>query len=420
MSIRPFGLVCVLTFALSDASVAAQENKSRAIEHTIASLPQSLYFVVPPRQPVARKRGGLVVVLPGGDGSRDFLPWVENGLFAQTPADCAGVLVTSVKWTPEQKVIWPTDESRVEGMKYTTEEYVRAVLADAAKTQPFDPSRTVVVAWSSSGPAVYPMMATKNAPFARAYIAMSVFPKDVDFAPAKGRRFLLDQSPDDDVTGFSHVRDAFAALTKAGAVVRLSTYDGGHGWKGDALQRLRGGIEWLLSTEPAPKPVWPVPKEPKKAPAYGGKLDNLLANGGFEKGMSGWRFVEASKHLAARTVKDDVREGKQALHLKKQGGGDVDVVTQTIELPEGATTLVAKAMVKGKGASNAWIKVWLHDNADQPANKDPDLVHLTGDAEWQALEMSWPTAGCVRAVLQILMVGDGEVWVDDVVLAVVK
>lgn len=416
MSTRSCGLVLVLTMVSSAASVPAQEAASRAVEHSIATLPRSLWFVVPAKKPpAAGARGGLVVVLPGGDGSREFLPFVENGLLAEAPDDCTGVLVTAVKWTEGQQIVWPTDRSRVEGMQYTTDQYVRAVVAEVGKEHPFDPARAVVVAWSSSGPAIWPLLCAKDSPFARGYVAMSVWPRGLDAGAAKGRRLVIDQSPDDQTTTFSHARDAFAALTKAGAVVRLSTYAGGHGWHDDPLPRFRAGLEWLLSDEPAPKPAWP---EARKA-SRKGKLENLLQNGGFEKGLDGWQVLNNSKHLVAAVAKDQKNEGKQALHLQKSGGGSLDLVTQSAELPAGSTIEFAAA-VTTKGAQNAWCKVFVYGDGDKVLHEDAVVAHLTGDGEWRRLEKSWPAKGAVRAVVQFIVVGDGELRVDDVVLAVVK
>jgi predicted esterase len=34
-------------------------------------------------------------------------------------------------------------------------------------------------------------------------------------------------------------------LTKSGATVKLATYDGGHGWRGNLYSDIREGVEWL-------------------------------------------------------------------------------------------------------------------------------------------------------------------------------
>ncbi len=411
MRIALLGLVLAVLPAPSP--VRAQDGAAR--ERTIAALPKSCWFYVPPRRPPKTgRKAGLMVVLPGGAGGRDFLPFVQNGLLAQVPDDFAGAMLTAVEWTPDQEVIWPSATDEVAGMQYTTEQYVRAVVAAVDDELPVDPERRVVVAWSSSGPAIHPLMAAKDAPFRRAYIAMSVWPHDLkDLAAVKGRRYVLDQSPEDQTTIFRHVRDAHAALSKAGAQVHLSVYAGGHGWGEQPLPRFAKNVEWLLSDERAPEPEWPAPKVAKK----GGKLVNLVANGGFEDGTKSWNSVDNSKRLKVAVDKKDKTEGKQALHLEKQGGAPLDLLLQNVELPPGKT-VAASLQYRAKGVANAFVKVWLYGADGEAVHEQPDLVRITGDGKWQRARKEWPANGAVRAAVQIIVVGAGELWIDDVVLTV--
>jgi predicted esterase len=62
---------------------------------------------------------------------------------------------------------------------------------------------------------------------------------------AKGKRFYLLQSPDDQVTPLRFAEEAESALSIAGAKVHLHRQEGGHGWHGDMWGMLRAGIEWL-------------------------------------------------------------------------------------------------------------------------------------------------------------------------------
>jgi predicted esterase len=412
--------VLKLAVAVVAFSVAVVSQQSRAIEASLPDLPKSLFFVVPPaKAPKAQQQLGLVVVLPGGDGSRDFLPWVEQSLLAQAPDDCVGVLVTAVKWRPDQQIIWPTEASKVPDMQYTTSDYVRAVVAAVEKQHAIDPTRRVVVTWSSSGPAMYPLLCATDGPFSRGYVAMSIWPPGLkDLAAAKDRRFFLDQSPEDTTTTFDHVKRAYDALTKAGACVRLSTYGGGHGWHDDPLPRLQEGLRWLLSDEAAPKPAWPEAKKdkPKKAGPVG---KNLLNNGNFERDLQGWNVLNNSQRFTAAVVKDEHHEGRRALHLEKTGGMPLDLVTQEVDLPAGSAVQVRIA-VKKKGVGNAFVKVWLYDQDGAAVHDNVDLVQLKGDGGWQVHEQTWEQKGAVRAVVQLVMVMGGELWCDDVQLAVAK
>jgi predicted esterase len=394
---------------------AATAQDAPLPERTIAALPKSCWFLVPPKKPPkAGAKAGLIVVLPGGTGTKDFLPFVQNGLLAQAPDDFAGAMLTAVKWRDDQQFVWPTAATKVDGLQYTTEQYVRAVVAEVEKELAIDPARRVVVAWSSSGPAIHPLLATADSPFARAYIAMSVWPALDDLAAVKGRRYVLDQSPDDQTTIFQHVRTAHAALTKAGAQVRVSVYAGEHGWGEQPLPRFAKNLEWLLSEQPAGKPEWPPGKLAKK----GGKPVNQLANGGFEDGTKGWNTIDNSRRLKVDPDSTERAEGKQSLHLGKTGGAPLDLVVQSTELAPGKR-VAASLRWRAKGVENAFVKVWLYGDGEQALHEDAMLLKVPADgAKWQLAKREWDTKGATRATVQIVMLGAGELWIDDVVLTV--
>ncbi|MCA8973651.1 MAG: carbohydrate binding domain-containing protein [Planctomycetes bacterium] len=412
MPIDPPRRLAVLAVFLAPL-LSAQQAASRAVEHTLATHERSLYFTIPPKQKAAQHP--LLVVLPGGDGTRDFLPFVENGILDAAPEDCVGVLVTAVKWTEEQQIVWPTSKSKVKGMRYTTEDYVLAVVDAVAAEHVIDPTRIAVLAWSSSGPVAYLLTTAKKTPFERGYIAMSVYRPvaKATLRPAKKRRFVLDQSPDDQVTTFDHVQRAFASLDKAGAEVKLSTYSGGHGWNDAPLPRLRTNLTWLFGDKPAPAPSWPSDRPEVQ------RDGNLLQNAGFEDGAKGWREIDNSGRLTVAADTQDKVEGKRALHLSKTGGPPLDLLLQEVALPEGRSVTFA-VRAKTSGAGNAWIKVWLYDENDEVVAKDADVARLQGDAAWQRYEKSWDRGGAVRAVVQVVMVMGGEVWLDDAALLVTK
>lgn len=76
---------------------------------------------------------------------------------------------------------------------------------------------------------------------------MSVFKPDLlpPLEKAKGHAYFLYHSPDDRVCPFRMAEQAEKDLKKNGAVVKLMTYQGGHGWRGDLYDNIRDGIEWL-------------------------------------------------------------------------------------------------------------------------------------------------------------------------------
>jgi predicted esterase len=219
-----------------------------ALDLRIGDDPMQRYFLIGlPTDPAAM--GGpyrLLLVLPGGDGSADFTPFVrriyknalnERWLIAQLVAPA---------WDEQQKrmVVWPSKAVPYAKAKFTTEEFADAVIADAKKRARVDTNQVFALAWSSGGPAVYAMAARDNSPLAGAFVAMSVFLRGENaVSGVKGKSFYLLQSPDDRITRFEQAEKARDALVAAGARVHLQSYAGGHGWRG---------------------PVWPMMREPHK------------------------------------------------------------------------------------------------------------------------------------------------------------
>jgi predicted esterase len=131
-------------------------------------------------------------------------------------------------------------------MRFSTEEFIAAVVDDVTAKKKVDRTRIYALGWSSGGPPVYASSVTEGTPLTGAFVAMSVYkPEQMPpLARAKGKVYYLLHSPQD----FIKMRFPEAAkkdLTAAGATVELRTYDGGHGWHGDALGNIRRGVEWL-------------------------------------------------------------------------------------------------------------------------------------------------------------------------------
>jgi predicted esterase len=170
---------------------------------------------------------------------------VPEGYFAAQPV--------AVKWTEGQEIVWPTEMNPVEGMKFTTEAFVEAVIKDVGERHDLDRQRIFTLSWSSSGPAAYAVSLTSKQ-VTGSLIAMSVFKPD--FLPpldaAKGHGYYLYHSPDDRVCPFRMAEAAVKSLEQHGAAVKLLTYDGGHGWRGPLFDDLRAGIEWLEKNHATP------------------------------------------------------------------------------------------------------------------------------------------------------------------------
>ena len=398
------GLVAGLLVTVGAAPSLGAQDRSEAIE-----LPRhegGRYFLIDARGDALKEGHGLLVVLPGGAGTADFLPFVENGMLGVAPEDFVGAMVTSVRWTEDQEIVWPTQRSRIRGMKYSTEDYVAAVVDDVARRTKIDRERVFLLAWSSSGPAAYEIALARRSTFAGFYVAMSVFkPQGSALARVKGRRFVLDQSPEDQITPFRFAAEAHEALAGRGAEVWLRTYAGGHGWHDAPIPRIRDGLRWLASDEPAPEFTAP------EAPADG---DNLLRNGGFEDGTRGWLVIDNSNSMRAEVDRGLKQEGAQALYLHKTGAMPLDLVRQNVDLT-GYERIQASAQVRCAGAKNTFVKFFVYDADDNVLNKDVDLVQLRGDLDWERVSRSYDLPdGAKYGVFMVVMVLAGEVWIDDV------
>ena len=190
---------------------------------------------------------GLVVIMPGGDGSADFHPFVKR-IYKNALSD--GYLAAqpiAVQWAKNQQIVWPTKTTPVAKMKFGTEEFVDAVIEDVAKKHKLDRTRVFSLSWSSSGPAAYATSLRNNRSVVGSFIAMSVFnPKFLPaLTEAKGHAYYLYHSQQDRVCPFRMAEQAKNSLSENGAKVHLETYEGGHGWRGNVYGDIRNGIEWL-------------------------------------------------------------------------------------------------------------------------------------------------------------------------------
>ncbi len=212
--------------------------------------PDQKYFLIgPTKDAKAPEKGwGLIVVLPGGDGGAAFNPFVRRIYKNAVPEGFLMAQLVAVEWKPGQfqTIVWPTAQTAAPGMKFTTEAFVQAAIADVGKKHKIDPARTYSLSWSSGGPPSYAFALQKKKVVNGSLIAMSVFfPDKLDLAAAKDHAFYLYHSKDDRICPFALAEKAKDTLEKQGAKVELATYEGGHGWRGPVFKDLRAGFDWL-------------------------------------------------------------------------------------------------------------------------------------------------------------------------------
>lgn len=200
----------------------------------------------------------LLVVMPGGDGSADFAPFVGRIRQHALGKDWLLAQLVAPKWDEKQakNTVWPTEKNTYSGVKVTTEKFLDAVLDDLGKRKKLDPKFVVTLSWSSSGPAAYAIALQPKTRVTASFVAMSVFYRE-NLPPLKnasGRRFYILHSPQDEVCALKLAEQARDELTKNGAEVEYATYEGGHGWHGDVFAEIKTGVDWLASGEKPAKP----------------------------------------------------------------------------------------------------------------------------------------------------------------------
>ncbi len=240
---------CTLLLALV-STCAAQDDVATvpSQKRQVGDEQRQSYFLIPPAVDKAPQAGfGLLVILPGGDGSEALHPFVKRIRKYAVPDDFAVAQPIALKWSDSQQVVWPTKDLKVAKQQFSTEEFVEAVIKDVAAIHAIDPQRVYCMGWSSSGPAVYALALRKETAVQGTYIAMSVYkPKQLPpLANSKGRSIYIEHSPDDRVCPYWMARQAHRDLKQAGARTTLATYRGGHGWRGNVYGRIRAALKWL-------------------------------------------------------------------------------------------------------------------------------------------------------------------------------
>jgi predicted esterase len=226
----------------ADSDIKDVSNEDR----TVAGDAKMRYFLIGKgKQPANGYK--VLFVLPGGDGSAEFNPFIRRIWKGALPEGYLICELVAPKWSEEQfqQIVWPTNKQRWATMKFSTEQFLDAVLADVQKSVKVDPAHVYSLSWSSGGPAAYAASLSSRS-IRGSLVAMSVYKPDQlpPASGAKGRGYYILHSPTDFIP-MTFPRKAQEELTKAGAKVTVETYEGGHGWHGDVFGMIRKGVEWL-------------------------------------------------------------------------------------------------------------------------------------------------------------------------------
>ena len=256
--------------SLPDASALPLEDEPKPADVRIGGDANQRYLLHGPGKVEKGPTDGwrLLVVMPGGDGSADFAPFVgrirENAL----GKDWLIAQIVAPKWDDKQAEtnVWPTERRPYPKMKFPTEKLFEAVLEDLGKQRKIDPRFVLTLSWSSSGPTAYALALDPKSRVTGSFVAMSVF-RPGDLPPLKnaaGRRFYILHSPQDQQCDPKMAELARDELEKAGAIVEFATYEGGHGWHGDVFGGIRKGVDWLGDKSAKPSKDKPAKGKPSE------------------------------------------------------------------------------------------------------------------------------------------------------------
>lgn len=145
--------------------------------------------------------------------------------------------------------------------------------------------------------------------------------------------------------------------------------------------------------------------------------ENLVPNGGFEKGMDGWTVNDESGTVKA-DIDTKVRAGgKSSVHVVKgeSAGLSNDRLQCAIPKVPAGKTVVVSAKVRGKGLQNCWIKLFVYDAQGASILEDCDVGRFSGTFDWRDAEAKFDLPKeAVRAELRLCFFKAGEAWLDEV------
>lgn len=238
--------VCLLTSLARGQDDLADVNDKA---HRVPGNSKLLYVEIESNPPAPEPADGfkLLLVLPGGDGSREFTPFVKRIYkYALTP-EYVVVQLVAPQWPRSEMIVWPTAKDGAAAAKIATEKFIAGAVEDVASRRKIDRRHVFALGWSSGGPPVYAAALAKDSILSACMPAMSVFQPSrlPPLDRAKGHAFFVLHSPQDQVCPYRMAEAARDALAKAGATVELVDYEGGHGWQGDVFGNIRRGIAWM-------------------------------------------------------------------------------------------------------------------------------------------------------------------------------
>jgi predicted esterase len=236
---------------LAAASAHGQDDLADVSDkaHRVPGNDKLLYIEIESNPPAPAPEAGykLLVVLPGGDGSREFNPFIKRIYKYALSPEYVVVQLVAPQWAKSEQLVWPTAKNGAATAKIAAEQFIAAAVKDVAARRKIDPRHVFALGWSSGGPAVYAASLAEKPVVTATMPAMSVFfPGQLPpLKRAAGHAYYILHSPDDQVCSFVLAKSAQEKLAAAGATTKLVEYPGGHGWQVNIFGNIAAGVKWM-------------------------------------------------------------------------------------------------------------------------------------------------------------------------------
>src|SRR5687767_2814483 len=160
------GLTVVLLLLISPHAGLAQDDIADvpAQDLTVADEPKQRYFLIGDTKKAPEEGFGLLLVLPGGDGSADFHPFVKRIYKNALPKGYLVAQLVAVPSKNPRQIVWPTVKTKDAKQTFTTESFIANVVSEIKAKHKIDAARVFTLSWSSGGPAAYAASISKDTP----------------------------------------------------------------------------------------------------------------------------------------------------------------------------------------------------------------------------------------------------------------
>ena len=160
-----------------------------------------------------------------------------------------------------------------------------------------------------------------------------------------------------------------------------------------------------------------------QTPAAKPKEKNLLVNGDFENGLSGWEsgsLPPGASVPVSVSVDSSAHKGKGAIRFTKTANGffPVKLMAQSLPLTGHTTRLKVGAWIKAQGAMKATVAVIADGSANWGAYVGDSNSSKPMDHDWRYYSSVLEIPAGVRSLeIALQMYGPGTVWMDDLTVS---